>query len=371
MSTSPRNESDLYKVLGVDRGADKEEIRRAYKKLSLKCHPDKGGSEEDFKAVSQAYNVLGDDQKREMYDMTGSVDGAGPGGGDFPGGMPFPFDIGSIFGSMFGGGPPMGHGAGPAQRVRRAKAPPKVHEVPLCLSDFYFGKTIQFKFERQKFCTTCTGLGCASFTQCDKCGGRGYTEQVMQIGPGMAAVSRGPCFTCQGEGRKPGAICGGCNGRKFTSHEKVLDVRIEPGMKVGQTLVFERECSDNPDYMEAGDVHIVLQEADEYLGVRRENDTLHVRFSLSLVESLLGCEKMVKGHPAHAEGDGLAVKIPGALTNGNAFSIEKKGMPIGRNGEYGNLVCHVSVNITEAEKNKLVNQSIMLRAILASEESEA
>jgi DnaJ-class molecular chaperone len=256
------------------------------------------------------------------------------------------------------GGGPMGGGA---SRVRRAKAPPKVHEIALRLSDFYFGKTIQFKFERQKFCTGCSGLGCSNFVQCDHCGGRGFTEQMMQIGPGMAAVSRGPCFTCQGEGRKPGTVCSGCNGRKFTSHEKTLDVQIKPGMKVGQTLVFERECSDNPEYMEAGDVHIVLQEADEDHGLKREGDHLHARLTLNLVESLLGCEKVLKGHPAHP--DGLKIAVSGGLTNGNVFSVEKKGMP-NEKGEYGNLFCHVTVIITEAEKNKLQNHYVMLKSML-------
>jgi DnaJ-class molecular chaperone len=368
--SQPRNEKDLYKMLDIPRGADKEEIRRAYKKMSLRFHPDKGGSEEDFKAISKAHDVLSDDQKRQIYDMTGNADeGVGqqnPFGGGGGGGMPFPFDIGSIFGNMFGGGGPMpgaGGAGGPGgSRVRRAKAPPKVHEIPLRLSDFYVGRTIQFKFERQKFCTGCTGLGCSTFQSCDHCGGRGFTEQIMMIGPGMQAMTRGPCMPCSGQGRKPGAPCNTCNGRKFSSQEKTLNVKIEPGMRVGQTFVFERECSDNPDYMEAGDVHIVLQEADENLEIRREGETLHTNLSLSLIDCLVGCQRKVMGHPAHT--DGLFVDLPAGLMTGNIFVLEKAGMPTGSG--FGNLFCHITVTITDTEKTKLQAHSATLRAMFTT-----
>ena len=148
--SAPSAEKDLYKVLGLERGVDKEEIRRAYKRMSMKHHPDKGGQEDDFKAISRAHDVLSDDRKRQVYDMTGNVEGEGGdggGGGGHPfGGMPFgqggpgggfPFDFGSIFG-MFGAGGAAG-GAPSGPRVRRAKAPPKVHEIPLTLGDFYNG----------------------------------------------------------------------------------------------------------------------------------------------------------------------------------------------------------------------------------------
>ena len=128
----PRNEKDLYKVLGVEKGADKDDIRKAYFRLSKTHHPDKGGSEEDFKAVSRAYDVLSDEKKRQFYDMTGDVDGEGGGqqqqqGNPFGGGHPFggggfPFDMGGMFGGMFGGGQQQ---QGPKQK--RQKAPPKIH----------------------------------------------------------------------------------------------------------------------------------------------------------------------------------------------------------------------------------------------------
>jgi DnaJ family protein A protein 2 len=368
----PHKETDLYKVLGLERGADKEECRRAYLKLSRKYHPDKGGSEEDFKAISRAHEVLTDDQKRQYYEMTGQVEGEGGSGGGggggggpfgFGGGGPggFPFDIGSLFG-MFGGGGPMG-GMPTGPRVRRAKAPSKVHELPLRLADFYSGRTIQMKFERQKFCDGCKGVGAKSFVSCGACQGRGFVEQVVMMGPGMQALTRGPCQPCMGEGKKPGAACGSCNGKKFQSQEKVLDIKIEPGMKVGEVLVFARECSDNHDYMEAGDVHIILQEADEEGVPRRDGDVLHVNFEISLSECLLGCERKVDGHPGYPEG--LDVQIKPGFMSGEVLVVEGKGMAC-RGGGFGNLVCHIGVKVTDQEREKLSSQSIMLKAIFST-----
>ncbi len=365
---SPRDETDLYKCLGLERGAEKDEVRKAYLKLSRTYHPDKGGNPEDFKAISRAHEVLTDDRKKQIYDMTGQVDGEGGGdGGGGMGGNPFgpggfPFDIGSLFGMFGAGGPQGGMPGGP--RVRRAKPSPKVHEIPLRLHDYYFGRTIQMKFERQKFCDGCKGTGCKSYTQCGTCQGRGFTEQVMMMGPGMQAMTRGPCGACMGEGRKPGVSCSTCNGRKFQNQEKVLDIRIDPGMRVGEVLVFPNECSDNHDFMEPGDVHIVLQEADEESGLRRDGVNLHCKMVLSLSESLLGVKKMVQGHPAHPEG--LEIELPVGLTSGNVFVVEGKGMPRRQEGGFGSLLCQIEVRVSEEEKKKLVEHSAMLRAMFGN-----
>lgn len=377
--SSPRSETNLYKILGVERDADKDEIRKAYKKLSMKHHPDKGGNEEDFKAVSKANDVLADDRKRQIYDATGSIEGEAssnempngfPGGGGGPfgnnpfGGNPFggmPFDFGNMF-NMFGQGGMGGGGGGGGPRVRKAKAPPKVHEIPLTLADFYHGRTIQIQFERQKFCGSCKGEGCKNFVQCGPCNGRGFHEQVIQIAPGMQAVQRGPCSNCSGEGRAPGPACPACKGKKFATHEKSLDVKIEPGMKVREVLVFEKECSDNHEYLEPGDVHIVLTEADDASHVfKREGIHLHLNVQFTLSECLLGCTRTFTGHPAHPEG--LSISFPPGIMSGTMYTVEGKGMPCRPEGGHGNLLCAVRVSVTESEKEKLTSQSALIRGI--------
>jgi DnaJ-class molecular chaperone len=355
------NPDDLYGVLEISKGSSLEDVRKAYLKLSRKAHPDKGGSEEHFKAIQRAYAVLGDEQKKQMYDAHGIIDGEG--GHDMGGGNPFgggfPFDIGSLFGMFGAGGPNGGMPSGP--RVRRAKAPPKIHEIPLSLHDFYKGRSISINFERQRFCDGCKGQGCMNFSSCDRCGGRGMVEQVVMMGPGMQMMSRGPCQACSGEGRKPGTPCGTCHGKKFINQEKTLHIRIEPGMKPGETLIFPKECSDNHDYVEAGDVHIILQEADEQLSLKREGDALHVNVHINLAESLLGKTITIQDHPGYPAG--LEVDIPAGFTNGNVYHVDEKGMPKKGTPNFGKLQVHIHIQVSDDEKEKLKASSMILKGI--------
>lgn len=358
MSTS----DDLYSTLEIPRGSSIEDVRKAYLKLSKKAHPDRGGSEEHFKAIQRAYSVLSDEQKKHMYDSMGVIDGEGGhemGGGNPFGGGGFPFDIGSLFGMFGAAGPNGGMPSGP--RVKRAKGPPKVHEIPLSLHDFYHGRSFSINFERQKFCDGCKGQGCMNFTSCDRCSGRGFVEQVVMMGPGMQMMSRGPCHTCSGEGRKPGTPCSTCSGKKFTNQEKTLYIRIEPGMKPGETLIFSKECSDNHEYLEPGDVHIVLQEADETLSLKREGDQLHFNVHLTLAESLLGKTITISDHPGYPQG--LPIEIPPGFTNGNVYHVDDKGMPKKGTTSFGKLQVHIHVQVSEDEKNKLVGASMVLKGI--------
>jgi DnaJ family protein A protein 2 len=339
----------LYKILGVGRGADAEEIKKAYRKQALINHPDKGGDPEKFKLVQKAYEILSDDQRRAMYDQTGSEQDISneipfsPFGG-FGGGIPF--DLGSMFG-MFGPGMPQPQGP----RRREGKAPPKVHEMPISLWDYYHGKRIKIQFERQKFCEPCKGEGAEKYDACTGCGGSGMRQQVIMMGP-MRAISHGPCGDCRGEGKKVAAVCKGCNGKKFTSQEKVLEVAITAGMRPKEVIVFDKECSDQHEFAEAGDVHIVLQEADEENRFKRipGTDDLHAATTIGLRDSLLGCTERLAGHPGHPQG--FVAEIPVGVQNGETILISGQGMPR-KNGAKGDLRLLVSVRATDAEKSVL------------------
>jgi DnaJ family protein A protein 2 len=346
----------LYDILGVNRNANPDEIKRAHRKLALQNHPDKGGDPEKFKVIQHAYEVLGDEQRRAMYDQTGSeqdITEEIP----FAGGMPFnpfgggggiPFDIGSLFG-MFGqqGGPP----GGGQPRRRGAKAPPKVHEMPISLWDYYHGKRIKIQFDRQKFCGPCKGEGAEKYEPCAGCGGSGMRQQIIMMGP-MQAVSHGPCRDCSGEGRRVASVCAECNGKKFVSQEKVLEIGVLPGMRPKEVLVFEKECSDQHEYAEAGDVHIVLQEADEDIRFKRMSgtDDLVAGTTIGLRDALLGCSEKMEGHPAYPQG--IVVDIPVGVQNGEVVVIAGEGMPR-KGGGRGDLRLSVSVRPTDAEKSML------------------
>jgi len=359
--------SSLYETLGVDKNADPGEIRRAYLKLSKTEHPDKGGSAERFKTIQNAYEVLSDEQKRSYYDQTGQIQGEDGGGGG-GNGMPFPFDLGAMFGGMgFGGGGPFGGmnfgggGGGPVPNRKRPKAPSKTHEISLSLRDYFFGKKINLKFERQRFCEQCKGNGSARMDTCGVCNGSGTQERHMMIGPGMHAVSRGPCGQCSGSGKKPTGTCSKCNGSKFSNHEKILTIDIEPGMNPGESMTFPNECSDHPDYEQPGDVHIILREADETSVFTRIGDELSVVVSISLADSLLGCQRALHGHPGHT--NALVVSIPAGTLRGDTITIRGEGMPRRGTTQRGNLQITISMDLKPEERSAIAKHADTIRSI--------
>jgi DnaJ family protein A protein 2 len=183
---------DLYKLLGIERSASSSDVKRAFHKLALQHHPDKGGNEETFKKMQQAYEVLSDDGKRRHYDATGQVPGEqmAEQGGGMP--FPFPFDIGNLFG-MFGQG-------GRPPRHRGMKPPAKQEKLKLTLAQLYFGHSFQIHLDRFKACGSCQGSGAKRKESCGSCGGGGMVIQTVNLG-GMVMQSQGPCRDCNGEGR--------------------------------------------------------------------------------------------------------------------------------------------------------------------------
>jgi DnaJ-class molecular chaperone len=351
----------LYERLGLSKGSSAQEIRKAYLNLSRTQHPDKGGSEEKFKKLQEAYEILSDDSKRNFYDQTGQIPGEEVANGG-QGGMPFPFqfDIGAMFGGMF---PGSRGGGGPQVRTKRPKAPPKIHEFGLTLKDFFYGKKIQMKFERQKFCTQCRGEGAEHFESCNSCRGNGFREEIMMIGPGMQAMSRSPCGACNTKGRQPVKPCSKCHGAKFSTQEKMLEVVIKAGSKPGTIMKFENECSDHHDFEQPGDVHIILREADEPNSIfMRMGDDLSAVCNISFFEGLLGTERVLQGHPAHP--DGIRITIPPGTIRADVVTLVGEGMPRSSNGERGNLLVTVSMDVSAQERDMLLKHRDTLRDLL-------
>ncbi len=371
---------DPYKILGVDRAAESKDVKKAYFELAKRHHPDKGGNEEEFKKIQKAYDLLSDPQKRGFYDQTGQIPGEGGvememGGG---GPVPFPFDLGGIFGMFGGGGGPFGMGGGPfgmgggraaggpPSARRRGKGSPKVQELGMTLHDFYHGRCIKINFERQRFCTACKGDGHMSFTSCEECHGSGQVSRAMMMGPGMQMISQSPCSSCNGRGQKPGMKCFTCNGKCFQNEQKSLDIVIEPGMKAGERLVFPNECSDTQEHVDAGDVHILLMEAEEDTPWSRDGIHLRAVLSVGLVDSLLGSKKMIQKHPGFPEG--LEVVIPPGSIHMNDIIIKGAGMPIRGQDLKGDAIITLRVQVSEQEKQRIGENLELLRSIFKTSE---
>jgi len=341
---------DLYRRLGLNRGASPDEIKKAYRALAREHHPDKGGDPEEFKAIQEAHEVLSDDRRRQIYDMTGNVNESGGGGGGgmagmAAGGIPFfmsgmgpfgmpnvQFDMSDLLNGMFGGG----GGPGSPRRQRGGRGPNKHHDIGLRLEQFYAGTLIKLNFNQARRCGSCNATGADTTETCGACGGNGFRTAMQQMGPGMMIQSRRPCEVCNGEGKKTLRACKPCQGKKFIEKEKHLEIKVQPGMAEGETLTFEGECSDTLEFDTPGDVVMTLKVATggappayEWKGA-----DLFYKHSVTFTESILGFEVTLADHPSG--------KSPtyswrgGPLIHGAELVMAGGGMPK-RDGSFGAL----------------------------------
>ena len=334
---------DYYSILGVDKGISQDDLKKTYKTLSKQYHPDKkGGSEEKFKEISEAYNVLGDEQKRREHDMGGRNPFGGHHGhhGHHHGGGP---GMDDIFKQFFGGQQQQ-------QRVRKGKN----LNIPLTvtLEDVFHGKSKTLKYSRSVNCTSCRGLG-GETQSCDGCSGKGFIE-VMVGNAFFRQVQKQQCPTCNGNGYKVIKACVNCNGVGSKRNEETFNFKIPTELQSGQVYSFKNGGDEIPNG-QPGDLTI------ETIIIKHKNFKLHGKDliyepKVAIIDMILGFKIEVPYF-----GTKLSVDVPPRSNVDASFNLRAKGMKSmgnysGNSGD-GNLLIKPQVvmpkSISEDENRML------------------
>lgn len=326
MPSKKSDNSKYYDILGIAKTASADEIKKAYRKAAIKEHPDKGGDPEKFKEIAQAYEILSDPEKREIYDQYGEdaiKEGMGGGGGGHS-----PFDIfESLFGGGGGGGFGGSFGGGGGRRSRARRGEDVVHPLKVSLEDLYNGTSKKLSLSRNILCPKCKGKGSKSgaSSHCAGCQGSGMKVSIRQLGPNMIQQMQHVCPDCRGSGETISEKdkCGQCNGEKVVQEKKFLEVHVEKGMQHGQRITFQGEADEAPDTV-TGDIVFVLQQK-EHLKFKRKGDDLFTDHALTLTEALCGFQFSI----THLDGRQLLIKSsPGEIVKPKQFkAINDEGMP--------------------------------------------
>ncbi|XP_004310136.1 PREDICTED: dnaJ protein homolog [Fragaria vesca subsp. vesca] len=346
------NNDKYYKILGVSKNASQDDVKKAYKKAAIKTHPDKGGDPEKFKELGQAYEVLSDPKKREIYDQFGEEGLMNEG----PGGHPHQQDPFDIFAHFFNRGP---------RETRERRGKDVAYPLKVSLEDLYNGTTRNLAVSRNRICTKCKGKGSkagASSTTCGGCQGSGRKVTTRRLGPSMVQQMQECCNECNGAGRTLRAQdrCQQCKGEKVVAEKKSLEVNVEKGMRSGQKITFRGEADEAPGTI-TGDIVIVVQQK-EHPKFKREGDDLIFEHTLSLKEALCGFQFKLK----HLDGRQLLIKSePGQVVKPDQHkAINDEGMPIYSNGfTKGKLYVHFIVEFPNSLNPELCKG---LEAVLPS-----
>ncbi|MFC6439694.1 molecular chaperone DnaJ [Bowmanella sp. JS7-9] len=338
---------DYYEVLGVAKDAEERDIKKAYKRLAMKYHPDrtKGDKEleEKFKEVQEAYEVLTDSQKRAAYDQYGHA-GVDPnrGGAGFGGGADFGDIFGDVFGDIFGGG--RGRGGPRARRGADLR-----YNLELSLEEAVRGKEVEIRVPTLQNCDECHGSGAkkgTSPTTCPTCHGNGQ----VQMRQGFFAVQQ-TCPTCSGKGKIVSDPCRKCHGQGRVEKTKTLSVKIPAGVDTGDRIRLSGEGEAGEMGAPAGDLYVQVHIKDHPIFVRDGNN-LYCEVPLSFTRAALGGDIEVPTLDGKVK-----LKINAETQTGKMFRLRGKGVKSVRSGVTGDLMCKVvvetPVNLTARQKELL------------------
>lgn len=333
---------DYYEILGVAREANAEEIKKAYRKLAIKFHPDKNPdnkeAEAKFKEAAEAYEILSDQKKRAAYDQFGhaGVNGAGAGGpgyGDFGGFGNINDIFGDIFGDVFSGG------GGRTRRgtSRATRGSDLQYNLEIDFKDAAFGCKKTIRLNKLSPCQTCQGTGAKPGTRPETCGScRGVGEIRFQ--QGFFTLSK-TCPECSGSGTLLKEKCGTCRGKGSESKESKLEVTIPPGIEDGQRLKLSGEGEPGAQGGPAGNLYVSIH-VRPHEAFERDGTDVYVKLPISLTQAALGGEVEVPTLYGP-----VAMKIPAGTQNGRKLRLKSKGIPELHGGHVGDQFVVVQVEI--------------------------
>lgn len=344
---------DFYDILGVTKSASAEEIKKAYRKLAIKYHPDKNpddkAAEDKFKEAAEAYEVLSSPEKKQRYDQYGhaGVGGAAGGGGGYGGGGMNMEDIFSQFGDIFGGGggSPFdsffgggGQSRGGGGR-RVAKGSNLRIKVKLTLEEIANGAEKKIKVNKQITCKTCDGSGAkdkGSVSTCKTCGGSGAVRRVTNTILGQMQTTA-TCPTCHGSGQQITAKCGACHGEGTTRGEETITINIPAGVSEGMQLSMAGKGNAAPNGGVAGDLIILIEELPHDT-LKREGNNIVYDLHVSIVDAALGYSAEVPTIDGKAK-----IKIEAGTQSGKLLRLKGKGIPEVNSYHRGDQIIHVNI----------------------------
>ncbi|MDK2918292.1 MAG: molecular chaperone DnaJ [Candidatus Petromonas sp.] len=349
------SKKDYYEILGVDRNADEQAIKKAYRKLAMKYHPDRNPdnkeAEHKFKEINEAYEVLSDKEKRAMYDQFGhaGVNGNGQGGfgGGFSGFGGFDDIFGDIF-DMFGGG---------FSSSKRRNRPKKGHdvktEVRLTFEEAAFGVDKDIEITRYEECSTCHGSGAKPGTgskTCPKCNGAGEIRYSQRTPLGQFVNVR-TCDMCHGDGKIVDEPCDTCRGQGKVRKRRKISVKIPAGVDDGSVITLRQEGEPGEKGGPPGDLYIIVKIISHKIFKRDGYDVI-CEIPITFVQAALGDEIIVPTLDGRVK-----YKIPEGTQSGTVFRLKDKGIPIlnghGRGDQYVKVIVEVPKRLNEEQKEVL------------------
>jgi len=350
---------DYYEVLGVDKSSDENTIKKAYRQLAKKYHPDMnpGDAEAEvkFKEVNEAYDVLSDPDKKAKYDQYGhaAFDPAAGGGAGFGGFGDFGFDINDIFSSFFGGG------GGSSRRNGPVRGSNITVRLTLTFEEAVFGCKKEISYQKVQKCAECSGTGAAKGTSpktCDHCRGTGYVTVQQRTMMGMMQTRR-ECDHCKGTGKIVETPCGECKGSGFTRVTKKLEVNIPAGIDDGQQIGLRGQGSDGANGGGPGDLNIIIS-VRPHAVFERDGYDLYLEEPITYAEATLGAEIEIPTLEGNQK-----LEIPEGTQTGTTFTLRGKGVQQVNSKNRGNL--HVTV-VVEVPKGLNREQKELLEKFAES-----